>query len=210
MLVAVLDVPRAPAGWPAVALPAAPFVDVFVLRAKALPAAEQARLGSTLMAAAGGRPVLVADRLDVALAIGAAGVHLPAGGLEPMTVRRLWPSAMISRAVHRADEVGQSPGADWLVFGHLFATRSKPGLPPRGLEAAAEVARRSPVPVVGIGGVSPARAREVHQAGLAGVAVVDALWLAPDPAAAARALAAPWRSGGGAGNQQEGGEGPWS
>ncbi len=210
MLVAVLDVPRAPAGWPEVASQAAPFVDLFVLRAKTLPAAEQVRLGSTLMAAAGGRPVLVADRLDVALAIGAAGVHLPAGGLEPMTVRRLWPSAIISRAVHRAEEVGQLPGADWLVFGHLFATRSKPGLPARGLEAAAEVARRSPVPVVGIGGVSPARAREVHLAGLAGVAVVDALWLAPDAAAAARALAAPWLSGGRAGATQEGGEGPWS
>ena len=210
MLVAVLDVPRAPAGWPEVASQCAPSVDVFVLRAKGLPAAEQVRLGRTLMAAGGERPVLVADRADVALAIGAAGVHLPADGLEPMAVRLLWPGAIISRAVHSAREAAGVSGADWLVFGHLFATRSKPGLPPRGLEAAAEVARRSPVPVVCIGGVSPARAAEVAAAGLDGVAVVDALWLAPDAAAAARSLAAPWLSGGGAGpHEQEGGESPW-
>ncbi|MDA8199729.1 MAG: thiamine phosphate synthase [Thermaerobacter sp.] len=197
MLVAVLDVPRAPADWPKVAARCAPWVDVFILRAKTQPAATQSGLATRLVEAVGGRPVLVADRLDVAMALGVAGVHLPDDGLAPSDARRLWPSGVVSRAVHSVEDVDRATGADWLVFGHLFPTRSKPGLEPRGLELAAQVVRRSRMPVVGIGGVDPARARAVHDAGLAGVAVVDALWLAPDPESAARELAAPWVAHGG-------------
>ena len=197
MLVAMVDVARAPADWPRVAARCAPWVEVFILRAKAEPAAWQTRLAAMLVEAVGGRPVLVADRLDVALVTEVAGVHLPGDGLSPDQARRLWPTGVISRAVHSVEEVDSAAGADWLVFGHLFPTRSKPGLAPRGLALAAEVARRSPVPVVGIGGVDPGRVSAVCDAGLAGVAVADALWLAPDPARAARELAAPWVAHGG-------------
>lgn len=197
MLVAVLDVPRAPADWPRAASQCAPWVDVFILRAKSQPAGRQSLLAARLVAAVGGRPVLVADRLDVAMTLGVAGVHLPGDGLLPTEARRLWPTAAISRAVHSVEDVSSAAGADWLVFGHLFPTRSKPGLEPRGLGMAAQVVRQSPVPVVGIGGVNPDRVAAVYDAGLAGVAVVDALWLAPDPARAARELAAPWVAHGG-------------
>lgn len=198
MLVAVLDVPRAPANWPTSAARCAPWVDVFILRAKSLPAEAQRRWTVELAAAVGGRPVLVADRADVAMVLGVAGVHLPGDGLSPAHVRRLMPTAVISRAVHSVEDLQRSQGADWLVFGHLFPTRSKPGLEPRGLNLAAQVAREAAVPVVGIGGVDARRAAAVCEAGLAGVAVVDALWLAPDPARAARELAAPWARHGGA------------
>ncbi len=197
MLVAVLDVPRAPADWPQAASRCAPWVDVFILRAKTQPAATQRGLAARLVEAVGGRPVLVADRLDVAMALGVAGVHLPGDGLAPSDARRLWPSGVVSRAVHSVEDVDSAAGADWLVFGHLFPTRSKPGVNPRGLDLAAQVVRQSPVPVVGIGGVDPTRVAAVCDAGLAGVAVVDALWLAPDPAGAARELAAPWATHGG-------------
>lgn len=196
MLVAVLDWDRAAEEWLDLAARAAPWVDVLILRAKREPAARQCELAGSLMGVAGSTPVLVADRMDVAQAVGAAGVHLPGDGISARTARKLWGRAVISRAVHHPDEVTDAVGADWIIYGHLFATRSKPNFEPRGLEAGAELIRRAPVPVVGIGGVTAERAAAVRRAGFSGVAVVDALWGAPDPAEAARELRSAWEGGG--------------
>jgi thiazole tautomerase (transcriptional regulator TenI) len=203
MLVAVLDWERAPEGWEDVARAASPLVDVFILRAKREPAARQCALAEALMKAAGPAPVLVADRLDVALAVGAAGVHLPGDGLLPRMARKLWGRGIISRAVHQPQDLEDAAGADWLIYGHLFATRSKPNLDPRGVAAGAAVVRRAGVPVVGIGGVTAARAAEVRRAGFSGMAVVDALWGAPDPQQAARDFRTAWEAGGVGGEVRE-------
>ncbi|MCL8207157.1 MAG: thiamine phosphate synthase [Actinomycetia bacterium] len=188
MLVAVVDGSRLKADWLERARAAAPAVDVVVLRVKDRPAREQWEMARALVAAAAPRPVLVADRLDVAQGAGAAGVHLPEAGLPAPVARRLWPRGLIAQAVHGVAGVDGLVDVDWLVFGHLFPTRSHPGEPARGLEAARPVKAAARVPVVGIGGITAANAGAVRAAGLDGIAVVDALWEAPDPLAAARAL----------------------
>jgi thiamine-phosphate diphosphorylase len=195
-LVAVLDWDRLPADWPdrLRAVRARDAVDVYVLRAKTLSAQVQWERAREVVAWTAPRPVLVADRADVARAAGAAGVHLPADGLPIAAVRGWWPAALISRAVHGADEL-ESSEPDWWVFGHLFPTRSKPGLAPRGPGGANDIMGRVRAPVVGIGGVTAATAREAGRAGLAGVAVVDAIWLADDSGAATAAIRAAFLGG---------------
>jgi thiazole tautomerase (transcriptional regulator TenI) len=199
MLVAVVDGTRLREDWLARAEAAAPAVDVFVLRVKDRPARLQWEMACALVAAVASRPVLVADRLDVAQGAGAAGVHLPEGGLPPAVARRLWPGALIAQAVHGVEGLDEVSGVDWVVFGHLFATRSHPGEPPRGLAAAQAVKARATVPVVGIGGITAENAGQVRAAGLDGIAVVDALWEAPDPYRAAQALKAAFGEEGEAG-----------
>lgn len=207
-VVGMLDWPRCPPDWPERVRAAAPWVDVFILRAKLEPAARQWELARSLIRAVPDRPVLVADRADVAQAAGAAGVHLPGDGLSPAVARRLWPTAVISRSVHNVADASAAQEADWLLFGHLFPTRSKPGAPPRGWELAQAVLARATVPVVGIGGITADTAAEVRAAGFDGVAVVDALWQVPDSAAAARKLAAAWHAAShGVGMRSNGGEG---
>lgn len=200
MLVAVVDGTRLREDWLERAEAAAPVVDVVILRVKDRPARVQWEMARALVAAVSPRPVLVADRLDVAQGAGAAGVHLPEGGLPPEVARRLWPHGIVSQAVHGVEGVDRLAGVDWIIFGHLFPTRSHSGEPPRGLDAARAVKAAASVPVVGIGGVTAENAGRVRAAGLDGIAVVDALWEAPDPPEAARALRAAFAGGGEAGH----------
>lgn len=134
--------------------------------------------------AAHGRAI-VTDRADVAIAAGASGVHLKAGGPEPSRVRALLPAHMtLSRAVHDAGEAarfGADASLDWLLAGTAFSTASKPGrvpLGPRGLRALAQASR---LPVVAIGGVTVENAGEVRAAGAAGVAAISLFFRAVDP-----------------------------
>lgn len=192
-LVGLVDWERRPPDWRERARTAAPALDFLILRAKAQAAADQLTWARDLRGL--DCPLLVADRMDVALAAEAAGVHLPERGLPAVEVRRLWPTAVITRSIHHPPEAAEEDGVDWLIFGHLFATRSKPGLAPRGLEEAARVVGRATRPVLGIGGVTPATAGLAAATGLAGLVAADGIWGAADPAAAARAIRAAWSRG---------------
>jgi thiazole tautomerase (transcriptional regulator TenI) len=196
-LVALLDVPRAPADWEdrMAVLVASGVVDVFVLRAKTYDAGTQWEWARRFAAQTAGHPWLVADRVDVAQAAGATGVHLPAAGLPTAVVRQLWPGAVVSRAVHGPEDWGADE-PDWWVFGHVFPTRSKPGSAPRPATLARAVLSMCHVPVLAIGGVSPANAGQVRRLGFSGAVVADALWTAPDPVAQARAIRSFWDEGG--------------
>jgi thiamine-phosphate diphosphorylase len=123
-------------------------------------------------------PAIVTDRLDVALAANASGVHLRADGVEPCRARVLLrPGMTLSRAVHHADEAGAygaDDALDWLVAGPAFETDSKPGRAPLGVPGLREIARASRLPVLAIGGVTPSNVRDVHAAGAAGVAGIGA------------------------------------
>lgn len=174
------------------------------LREKDLPAAELLRLAREVAAAV--RPcatlVLVNGRLDVALAAGADGVHLgrdalPVGAARRLAERLAGPGFLVGASVHSVEEAraAAGEGADYLLFGHVFETGSKPGLPGRGLEALAAVCAAVPVPVVAIGGLSPGNAAAARAAGAAGVAVLSAVMAAPDPGAAVRELRAAWDEG---------------
>lgn len=126
--------------------------------------------------------VIVTDRVDVAVAAGASGVHLRSDGPPAARVRAILPSAMtLSRAVHDAGEAamaGADGALDWLIAGSAVATASKPGRVPLGASGVRTIARVSAMPVVAVGGVTPANARELRAAGAAGVAAIG-IFLGP-------------------------------
>jgi thiamine-phosphate diphosphorylase len=131
------------------------------------------------------------DRLDVALAVGAAGVQLGAGSLEPADARRLNPAWWIGKSVHdlAEAEAARAGGADYLLVGPVYATATHPDREPLGLRLLGDIVRLG-VPVVAIGGVTPECVGDLRAEGVYGVAAIRALWDAADPAAAARAMLA--------------------
>jgi len=140
-----------------------------------------------------GQVLLVNDRLDVALAAGAAGVHLPSSGVPPADARSLLgPRALVGVSCHRPEEVerAREGGATYATFGPIHDTPSKrPFGPPVGLEALRAAARLG-LPLVALGGIGPERVAEALSAGATGVAAIRAWLDVPDPAAAVRALVA--------------------
>jgi len=135
---------------------------------------------------------IVNDRVDVALAVDADGVHLGQEDLPLEAARRLMGRRkIIGISVDTLAEAvaAQRGGADYLGAGPVFATASKadagPVMGPEGLRRICTAVR---IPVVGIGGVNAHNARQVVNAGAAGVAVISAVVAAPDMAAAASAL----------------------
>jgi thiamine-phosphate pyrophosphorylase len=139
-----------------------------------------------------GAKLSINDRLDVALAAGADGVHLAAQSLpvaEAVAVAagRL----LVGRSVHALDEAiaCARDGADYLTFGHIFPSNSKPGEPPRGVSQLATIVQAVDVPVMAIGGITRANIEQTLATGCAGVAVISAILSAADPRAAASQLA---------------------
>lgn len=137
-------------------------------------------------------PLLVSDRVDVALAVDADGVHVGARDLPASVVRRFAPPSMIIGAsVGAAEEVSRSEGADFVAIGPVFAASgSGAGGTAMGVARFGELARLCGVPAIAVGGVSPENAGALMAAGAAGVAVISALLGADDPMSAARALRA--------------------
>jgi thiamine-phosphate pyrophosphorylase len=165
------------------------------LREKDLGGRDLLRLAEELRAVtrAAGALLLVNDRVDVALAAEADGVHLPGGGLPVPEARRLLgPGRLIGTSAHSAEaaRAAAEAGADFVVFGPVYATPSKlrygPPQGPGALGAAARAAGR--VPVLAVGGIEPARVPECAREGAAGVAVIRSAFGAGDPAAAVAAL----------------------
>jgi len=118
--------------------------------------------------------VIVNDRLDVALARGAHGVHLKGRSVPPARARTMAPAGfLIGQSVHspaEAAEAGES--ADYVIFGTVFETRSKPGRTAAGCTALTGAIRATTVPVLAVGGVNVDNAAEVARAGAAGVAAI--------------------------------------
>jgi thiamine-phosphate pyrophosphorylase len=139
-----------------------------------------------------GVPFIVNDRLDVALAAQADGVHVGQDDMPATLARRLMTrERIVGVSVTNLREAIQAEqdGADYLGVGPIFATPTKPdAAPPMGLDGLSEVCRRVSVPAVAIGGINEHNAAEVIRAGADGVAVVSAVVAAPDVAAAARRL----------------------
>jgi thiamine-phosphate pyrophosphorylase len=141
-------------------------------------------------------PFCVNDRLDVALAVDADGVHLGQDDLPLADALRVRALAKAERLVigfsthNRAQALAAAEaGADYIGFGPVFSTSSKANPDPVvGLEALAEVCRLVSVPVVAIGGIGLAAVAAVARAGASAAAVIGAVNAAPDPAAAGRAV----------------------
>ncbi|WP_232463329.1 thiamine phosphate synthase [Tumebacillus avium] len=167
--------------------------DVIQLRYKSAPALDLFRLGAEihpLIQQEGGR-LLINDRADVALALDAGGVHLAAKSLPIASARPLFlPEKWIGCSVHSVEEAldAQEQGATYITYGHIFATGSKPGLPPRGLDALRKVVEAVEIPVLAIGGITTDNIEDVLATGAAGIAVISAVMADGDPKRAALAL----------------------
>jgi len=134
--------------------------------------------------------LFVNDRLDVALAVGAAGVQLGHGSFTPADARRLHTGWWIGKSVHdlREAEAAHAGGADYLLVGPVFPTATHPDRAPLGVARLKEIAGVG-LPVIAIGGVTPERIPELRaEATIHGVAAIRALWHAADPADAARRM----------------------
>lgn len=138
---------------------------------------------------AAGAVCLVNDRVDVALAVGADGVHLGADDLPVSAARALLPGGVVGGTARDPAGGLALPEADYLGVGPAYATTTKSGLPdPLGPAGVGAVAAAVAVPVIAIGGVTLARVPELLAAGAYGVAVVGAV--AADPERATRAFLA--------------------
>ena len=142
-----------------------------------------------------GALLLVNDRLDVALAAGADGVHLGTASMPPAAVREITPPGfLVGVSTHSPEEVraAGAAGADYVCFGPVYETPSKKAYgPPAGLEALGEAAgAEGSVPVLALGGVKAGRVPELLGAGARGVALISAVFGAPDPEGATRRLLA--------------------
>jgi thiamine-phosphate diphosphorylase len=190
-LVLVLDPERVPAGTilPDLAARAvAGGVDRVILRARGEKAAMLEDLATALLDRIGPGHLILNGNPDLAIRFGLA-IHLPERGASLASLReRLGPDTLIGRSVHSPESAAASAGADYLVAGHLFASRSHPGQQPLGSAGFAAIAAATTIPVLAVGGITAARVGEALMAGAAGVAVVDAIATAPDPEAAARDL----------------------
>ncbi len=161
-------------------------VDLIQLRERDLPARLLADVARAAMAAAAGSStrVVVNDRADVAIACGCDGVHLRGDGPPVARVRALAAGSghgwVVGRSVHSVDEAQAHADADYLVFGAVFDSGSKPGLGVDALRAAAEYVGRgfSRAEVLAIGGITIERVSECIAAGATGVAAIR-LFLPP-------------------------------
>ncbi len=182
-------------------------VDWVQIREKDLPARELREAAREALAAAQATParILVNDRLDVALAAGAHGVHLGRQSLPALEVNR-WlrgrgaprgvaapPEFLVGVSCHLLEEAQQAErdGADYVFFGPVFATPSKAAFgPAQGRERLAQVCAAVRIPVLAIGGITVENAGQCLRAGAAGIAAIRLFQQAAGLAAVARALRA--------------------
>jgi thiamine-phosphate pyrophosphorylase len=167
---------------------------VVQLRLKQAGAGELLRIArEAKLICAGKALLLINDRPDVAKLAKADGVHLGQDDLPLAEARALLgPSAIIGISTHSDEELQAAQGADYVGFGPIFATRSKPGAalpPPHGLEGLRRAVQLSKVPVVAIGGLTAATAQAVAATGARCAAAIAELCNASDPEAAVRAMA---------------------
>lgn len=133
--------------------------------------------------APGGVPVVVNTRLDVALATGADGVHLPAAGLPPARVRRLVPQGfLVGVSAHGVDDLdaAEREGADYAFLGPAFATDSHPGRAGLGRQRLRQMLQGRSLPIWAVGGVRPETVSRLAGLPLEGVAAIRALLRAPE------------------------------
>lgn len=168
-------------------------VDWIQLREKTAPAYETYTLARRVQqecrGAGGG--LIINDRIDIALALDADGVHLAKKSL-PVEVARPLVGAdiLLGCSVHSLDEAMRASraGADYITFGNVFATDTHPGAPARGTAMLRAIVEAVEIPVLAIGGITAENVEQALVTGCAGIAVIGAILTAADPAAAAADL----------------------
>lgn len=159
-------------------------VNMVQVREKNLPGGHLLELGARLRHAIK-RPALLIfnERVDVALACGADGIQLAEDALPVHVTRHLVDhDVLIGKSVHSVESavVAAEQGADFLVVGTIYETRSKPGANAQGLDLLRAVGKRVNVPYLAIGGINESNVAQAIEAGASGVAVISALLDVPD------------------------------
>ena len=169
-------------------------VSTVQLRERDLSARELVRLAREVQAVTASRrsQLLINDRIDVALALEGVGVHLRSNSLPVSVARKLLGAQrLLGISVHAVEEVmeAEAQGADYIILGPIYETPSKQMFgPPLGIHTLEKACRLVRIPIIGIGGVTAARAREMRRAGAFGVAVITAILGAVDVESATREL----------------------
>jgi thiamine-phosphate pyrophosphorylase len=166
-------------------------VDLIQLRAKTHASAQIAEIAADLhrMASERGVPLIINDHPEVARIVGAEGVHL---GQEDMPIAEartvVGPNCMVGKSTHSLDQAIRAfyEGADYIGFGPIFATPTKPDYPPVGLREIQKVYDAVRIPIFCIGGIKLDNLGEVLAAGARRVVIVSGLLQAPDAAEYAR------------------------
>ena len=154
-------------------------VHLIQIRERDLDAASLTRIVANAVGAVRGTAsrVLVNDRIDVALAAGAHGVHLRGDSVPAARARQIVPPGFVlGRSVHTLAEAASATdagGLDYLLFGHVFETSSKPGLKAAGVTTLSDIARATPLPVLAVGGMTVDRMDEVARTGASGFAAIE-------------------------------------
>lgn len=167
------------------------------LRDKTLPDTEFAALARALIAALAPHevPLIVNDRVEIAISVGAPGLHIGQSDGDPAAIRsRIGPEMILGLSIEAEAQISAVPaGVDYLGVGPVHATGSKPDhAPPIGHEGFAAIVARTELPCLAIGGLTKADAAAIRAAGGAGMAVISAISRAPDMALAARTLCNAW------------------
>ncbi|UOQ91624.1 thiamine phosphate synthase [Halobacillus shinanisalinarum] len=126
--------------------------------------------------------IVINDRADIAHCFGSGGVQLSNQSLSVTDVRHYFPSLRVGKSVHSINEAQQAEneGADYVMFGHIYSTFSKPGKEPQGLKGLADLTDSVTLPVIAIGGIKPEHASEIRRAGATGIAAISGLLDADD------------------------------
>ena len=135
-------------------------------------------------------PLIIDDRLDLAMAVGADGLHIGQKDLPLDVVKKLWPGERIfGVSVASPEEIAsaEAEGADYLGIG-AFPTETKQDYSSLGSDGVSLLLKEISLPVIAIGGITASNARGLIRAGCAGVAVVSSVWKAPSPAMAVQEI----------------------
>lgn len=168
-------------------------VDLIQLREKEMEARDLLRIGEPLQeeCSSAGIPFILNDRPDVALALGADGVHVGQNDLPVDAVRRIFPTGIVGLSTHAPHEVDGSlaaDGLDYIAVGPVHETPTKPGRPAAGLELVRYAATHVDLPWFAIGGLDHSNLEAAMEAGARRAVVVRAVTEASDPVAAAARL----------------------
>jgi thiazole tautomerase (transcriptional regulator TenI) len=161
-----------------------PYVDVFHIREKSKTAKElQDGIETLLRSGIAPSKIFVNDRVDVAWAMDLGGVQLAYHSLDVDRVKERFPGLKVGTSVHSVSEAIEkaNAGSDYIVFGHIFETQSKPGLEAKGTDVLRKVVQHVQIPVIAIGGIKPSNVTQVMKTGVAGVAIMSGILEAADP-----------------------------
>lgn len=126
--------------------------------------------------------LFINDRVDIAIAVEADGVHLGQKSMPPYAVRRINNRLIVGMSAHSMEEAlkAQRQGADFVTFGPVFPTESKPGMKALGIGELERVARKLSIPVFGIGGINHLNIKEVIDRGAGGASLISGIYGAKD------------------------------